>query len=224
MNLSLCVAFALPILLIFPLSGNAQSSVVTSNTNDSFITRPIDHPVIDFGSNVVLDAEGLPTKESIQTIYDEMDYQGGVQAYLWAIPQMAVYGQYKMNKYYGATGNTDVLTLYRDVGINGMLTPNTVVRYVFNMPNLAETGPLVVEYPGGEAVGVIHDSQMTFVSDIGFLKVRHRIGVREMRYLLDIQGPRGDSDTTCFCPPWHFPPGNYGHDTRLEFYCPQQPA
>jgi hypothetical protein len=167
MNLSLCVAFALPVLLTFPLSGNAQSSVITSNSNDSFITRPIDHSVIDFGSNVVLDDEGLPTKESIQTVYDEMDYQGGVQAYLWAIPQMAVYGQYKMNKYYGATGNTDVLTLYRDVGINGMLTPNTVVRYVFNMPNLSETGPLVVEYPGGETAGVIHDSQMTFISDIG---------------------------------------------------------
>jgi hypothetical protein len=47
MKLSLCVAFALPVLLIFPLSGNAQSSVVTSNTDDSFITRPIDHSMLD---------------------------------------------------------------------------------------------------------------------------------------------------------------------------------
>ncbi|WNC74194.1 DUF1214 domain-containing protein [Thalassotalea psychrophila] len=131
--------------------------------NDTTETR------IDFGAEITVDAKGFPTKNSIDTVYDEMDYQRAVQAYLWSVPQMAVYGQLKMNHHFGSVKNTDALTQYKDVGIDGMLTPNTIVRYVFNMPNLAETGPLVIEYPGGKTVGVIHDSQMKYVTDVGLI-------------------------------------------------------
>jgi hypothetical protein len=39
-----------------------------------------------------LDDRGLPEKETISALFNEMDYQGAVQAYLWAMPQMAVDG------------------------------------------------------------------------------------------------------------------------------------
>ncbi len=35
-----------------------------------------------------LDGRGLPGQETILALFDELDYQGAVQAYLWGISQM----------------------------------------------------------------------------------------------------------------------------------------
>ena len=104
---------------------------------------------------------------SFETIYDEMDYQGAVSAYLQAIPQMALFGSAKTNHYYGATGNTDSLVMYKDPSIDGMLTPNRVVTYLMNFANLAESGPMVFEQPAGATAGLIMDMQMRWHADTG---------------------------------------------------------
>ncbi len=119
--------------------------------------------------------------ESLDALYDEMDFQGAVSAYLQTIPQMALYGSVKTNHYYGAVGNTDALLMYRDPSVDGMLTPNRVVQYLFAYPNLAESGPMVFEYPGGETAGIILDIQMRWLADLG---VTSPFGSRPVKYLL----------------------------------------
>jgi len=146
----------------------ALALAIPTNTSANDSTENANQ-VIDFGSEITVNAKGFPNKESIQTVFDEMDYQGAVQAFLWAIPQMAIVGQSKMDDHFGAVKDTDVLVMYKDAAVDGMLTPNTVVRYLSNTPNLAKTGPLVIEYPGGKTAGVIHDSQMQYVADVGLM-------------------------------------------------------
>lgn len=160
---------------------SASHAGVPSNHNDEFITTPKGKTSIDFGQTIEVDAKGLPTKSSFQKIYDEMDYQGAVSAYLQSIPQMALYGSKKTNEYYGATGNTDSLLMYKDPSVDGMLTPNRKVKYLFNYPNLAESGPMVYEYPAGTTAGIILDMQMRWLADLGLTSPYQG---RPMKYLV----------------------------------------
>jgi hypothetical protein len=116
-----------------------------------------------------LTANGLPEQKTIPALFEELDYQGAVQAYLWAMPQMTVAGQHHANQFYGAKESTDFLYLYNDPGVPGMLTPNTIVQYIVNFYNFAENGPMVMETPGGQVVGMIMDYQQRFVADTGLI-------------------------------------------------------
>lgn len=164
-------------------------SVPKSNAKDAFVTKGIN--TIDLGDTITLDAEGYPTKDSIQTIYDEYDYQGAVSAYLQTVSQMTVYGSVKTNRYYGATKGTDVLFMYKDPSIDGMLTPNRKVGYVFSYPNLAETGPLIYEYPAGATAGVVMDVKMRYYIDMGLTS---KYGSKGAKYYIYTEGQNLPTD------------------------------
>ena len=89
-----------------------------------------------YAQEFVYDEKGYPDQKTVENLFDEMDYQRAVQAYLWAIAPMAVAGQHNMNRHFGATENFDFLVNYDDAGVVGMLTPNTIVKYAFNFVNL----------------------------------------------------------------------------------------
>ena len=139
------------LVIAIAMSAHAQQEVVTSK------------------GRFPLDAHGAPEKETIQALFDEMDYQRAVQTYLWAMPQMVVAGQHRLNQFYGAKENLDFLHMYKDPSVPGMLTPNTIVKYVVNLCDLTETGPLVLEMPGGRLVGLMMDYQMRWVTDLGLV-------------------------------------------------------
>lgn len=115
----------------------------------------------------VYDPNGYPDQNTIDNLFEEMDYQRAVQAYLWAVAPMSIAGQHKMNEHFGAAGNFDFITMYQDGGVKGMLTPNTIVKYCLNFINLRETGPAVIDWPGGNMVGVIMDYDHRYLADVG---------------------------------------------------------
>ncbi|WP_295894080.1 DUF1214 domain-containing protein [uncultured Vibrio sp.] len=159
----------------------SQQYPVESNVNDPFVTV-VPSGKLDLGNVVELDDKGYPTLDGINTLYEEMDYQGAVSAYLQTIPQMALYGSRKTNHYYGATGETDVLLMYKDPSVDGMLTPNRVVEYHFSYPNLAETGPLILELPAGEIASIVLDMQMRWHADGGVTSAS--MGKKPTKYLI----------------------------------------
>jgi hypothetical protein len=79
-------------------------------------------------SRYVYDDKGYPNQQTVENLFEEMDYQRAVQTYLWAVAPMALAGQQNMNRHFGAGGNFDFLIMYQDAGVKGMLTPNTLVR------------------------------------------------------------------------------------------------
>jgi len=119
-----------------------------------------------FGS-VTLDANGYPDVKGIDSLYDELDYQRACQAFLWGLPAVGMEGQHLMQKHFGATGPYDSLLLYGADVVGGMLTPNSSVGYVITVPNLLETGPLVLEVPEGKIAGILMDYWQRWIGDVG---------------------------------------------------------
>ena len=97
-----------------------------------------------------------------------------------------MYGSLKTAHYYGATDNTDILIQHKDPSVDGMLTPNRVVAYVWNYANLDETGPLVYEFPAGATAGIIMDIQMRWYADLGTTSPLG--GLQMVKYLLLTEG------------------------------------
>ena len=143
--------FAILAIILASCGAPEKKEMLSSNVDEKF----------------VYDEKGYPDQQTIHNLFDEMDYQRAVQAYLWGIAPMAVAGQHKMNEHFGADGNFDFLTMYQDGGVKGMLTPNTIVKYCMNFVNLKETGPVVLDWPGGKMVGVIMDYDHRYVADVG---------------------------------------------------------
>jgi hypothetical protein len=152
MSLAICTLIA-----FVPQKGYSQEK-----TGDS-------KEVVTSQGSFPLTENGLPEQKTLPALFDELDYQGAVQAYLWAMPSITVAGQHHSNKYYGAKSSTDFLAMYNDPSVPGMLTPNTIVEYIVNFYNFKENGPMVMETPGGQVVGMIMDYQQHWVDDTGLI-------------------------------------------------------
>jgi len=90
---------------------------------------------------------GYPTDAAAKKLYDEIDFQRACQAYLWALPLMAMQEwQREQHETFGA-GNLDYVDYFTFTDKLGLLTANATTPYVMGFPNLKETGPLVIEIP-----------------------------------------------------------------------------
>jgi hypothetical protein len=90
---------------------------------------------------------GYPTEATAEKIYDDIDFQRACQAYLWALPLMAMHQwQSEQRERFGA-GNLDFVDYLTFTDKLGLLTANATTPYVMAFPNMKDTGPLVLENP-----------------------------------------------------------------------------
>ncbi len=86
---------------------------------------------------------GYPEKATVQKLYDELDFQRAVQAYLWALP-MASYGAMAdAHKALGADSHTVVIADKLAQPRNVALTANQDTVYMSGVLDLRE-GPMSV--------------------------------------------------------------------------------
>src|SRR3989338_719068 len=112
---------------------------------------------------------GYPTDSTVKRLYDALDYQRAVQAYLWAMPYVAM-GQWQdeqRNKF--GAGNLDYVDYFDYKDKLGILTANATTPYSIAFPNLEQTGPLVFEFPEGAIAGGILDFWERPLTDTGAL-------------------------------------------------------
>lgn len=110
---------------------------------------------------------GYPTTETVQRLYDELDFQRACQAYIWGIPALGFHQLRKAQRENFATPD-GALCLYLDFADKaGMLTPNITTAYGFAFWNMAEQGPLVIEVPSVPTAGGVGDIWQRPVSDTG---------------------------------------------------------
>ncbi|MGC5166001.1 DUF1254 domain-containing protein [Luteimicrobium sp. DT211] len=122
----------------------------------------------------------LPARESLPLIFDELDHQLAVQAYLWSLPLVS-YAQWKTQHYdvFGATGSDLVRYLtYRDR--LGLITANATTPYILNFFDLAQTGPLVFELPAGPTAGGVSDFWQREIGAMGELGPDRNQGGRHL--------------------------------------------
>jgi len=103
-------------------------------------------------------ADGYPSDATVQKLFDEMDFQRAVQAYIWATPLVSMaQWRFAHEKQLGAkNGQIVFVESYKDK--LGGLTFNATTPYVLPFIDLAD-GPWVVEMPGpaGKVRGAAHD-------------------------------------------------------------------
>jgi hypothetical protein len=84
---------------------------------------------------------GLPTKASVQKLFDALEFQRAVQVYLWALPLVRMAGWQRAHyDMFGAhDGDIVIYNTYRDK--LGILTANATTPYLISFVNLTHTGP-----------------------------------------------------------------------------------
>jgi hypothetical protein len=109
---------------------------------------------------------GVPTKETVTKLYDEMDYQRACQLYLWALPLVEFGNLLAILE--GTTGaKPGDLTIYTGNEQSVFLTPNATTPYIFAYLDLAKTGPVVMDIPVGAIAGSALDAWQRALTDLG---------------------------------------------------------
>jgi hypothetical protein len=110
---------------------------------------------------------GYPTTATVEKVFDDIDYQRACQAYLWALPLMAMeQWQSEQHNKFGA-GNLDYVDYLTFTDKLGLLTANATTPYLMAFPNMKDTGPLVAEVPAGAVAGGILDFWQRPLTDCG---------------------------------------------------------
>ena len=109
--------------------------------------------------------DGVPDKKTAQKVYDNLDFQRGVQAYLNSIQIASMYGMRKGILEFGPANTTALLfeTLMDSKAL--WLTPNTTSVYMTSWLELKDE-PMVIETPPN-VLGIIDNHWFEYVADFG---------------------------------------------------------
>ena len=109
--------------------------------------------------------DGVPDRETTQKIYDNLDFQRAVQAFLFSIPIASMYGLRKGFLNFGPANTTAIL--FEDLMDSKALwlTPNTVSIYMGAWLEMGDE-PYVLETPPS-VLGIIDDYWFRYVADFG---------------------------------------------------------
>jgi hypothetical protein len=136
------IALASALVSVLAISGRTQARA-QENHFDALANLPF--------------AEGRPTKETAQTLHDELLFQRATQTYLWAMPLINTLGmQVGSEKTFGAGYNVLPIWKERLDAKTLVTTPNSDVLYAMSYVDLGKDGPLVMDAPP-ELQGILLD-------------------------------------------------------------------
>lgn len=110
--------------------------------------------------------DGMPDAKTAEAVYDNLDFQRGVSAFVNAIPIASMSGMRKGIREAGVT-NMQVVGVHKDLmdSKSLFLTANSTVNYAWSWLDLKD-GPVVVESPPG-VLGLVNDFTFKYVADLG---------------------------------------------------------
>jgi hypothetical protein len=134
--------------------------------------------------------KGYPTPETSKKLFDEMDFQRAVQAYLWSYPLVSFQSILLANKKDYGLEDTDfgIADKFMDTK-SRWLTANSTTIYAYTNVDLGKSGPMVVEVPPGQILGIINDFFQRSLTDIGLAGPD---GDKGGKYLLLPPGYKGE--------------------------------
>ncbi len=109
--------------------------------------------------------DGVPDAATAQKVYDNLDFQRAVQAYLNSIQIASMHGMREGILKWGPANTTALL--FEDLmdSTTLFLTPNTTSIYMLLWLDLTE-GPMVIETPP-DVIGLVDDAWFHYVADFG---------------------------------------------------------
>jgi hypothetical protein len=109
--------------------------------------------------------DGFPDDATAAKVYDNLDFQRGVQAYLTALPAVSIEAFLKGFTEFGSVNQTVLISEQLLDAKSLFLTANTTTPYTLLYLSTKD-GPLVVEIPP-EVLGPIDDAWFRWVCDVG---------------------------------------------------------
>ena len=111
---------------------------------------------------------GFPTEDTTRKVFDEIDYQRAVQAFLWAYPAVSFQAiQIGLKRDLDVDLN-EMMIADNFADPHGLwLTANDTTIYAMVNVDLGKSGPMVVEIPPGAIVGILEDYWQRSISDVG---------------------------------------------------------
>jgi hypothetical protein len=109
--------------------------------------------------------DGFPDEATVQKVYDNLDFQRGVQAFLTALPAAASYAIHAGFLTFGPDNQTVILAESLLDSHALVLTANTETVYN-NVWLNTKDGPMVIEVPP-HVLGMIDDAWERYVTDVG---------------------------------------------------------
>jgi hypothetical protein len=112
--------------------------------------------------------DGIPTKETAELVYDNLDFLRGVETFMNGIPATSIEGLRHGLASLGAQNSNQVVIFDQLMDSNPLfLTGNTSTVYCTPFLDLKKDGPTVVEIPAGAGPGTVNDAYFRFVIDMG---------------------------------------------------------
>jgi hypothetical protein len=110
---------------------------------------------------------GYPTPQTVDKLYNEIDFQRACQAFIWGLPIVSMKNmEQSFHRDLGADdGNLISLTTFNDLSYG--ITANATTPYLWGFYNLAENGPLVIVEPAGKAAGFVEEMWQQPAVDLG---------------------------------------------------------
>jgi hypothetical protein len=138
--------------------------------------------------------QGFPTEETTRKLFDEMDYQRAVQAFLWAYPAVSFESiRIGAKRDLGTDLNDFVIAdNYADPKAVWLTANDTTIYSLANV-DLGKSGALVVDVPPGAIVGMIDDFWERSLTDVG---LPGPDGPKGGKFLLLPPGYQGDAPKT----------------------------
>jgi hypothetical protein len=109
--------------------------------------------------------DGFPDKATVEKVYDNLDFQRGVQAYLAALPAVSIAAFRKSYADIGPVNQTVLISEQLLDAKSLFLTANTTTPYTVLYLDTTG-GPLVLEIPP-EVLGPMDDAWFRWVTDVG---------------------------------------------------------
>jgi hypothetical protein len=110
-------------------------------------------------------ADGYPDPETVQKVYDNLDFQRAVQSFLNVLPMAQMHGMRSAIRLFGPDNQTVLIAESLLDSRSLVAAPNTETIYNFVWFNLKD-GPLVIEVPP-DILGFINDFFGRYVADVG---------------------------------------------------------
>ena len=109
--------------------------------------------------------DGFPDDATVQKVYDNLDFQRGVQAFLTALPAASLAALRRGIRGFGADNQTVLIFETLADARSLFLTANTESIYVTAWIDL-KSGPVVIESPP-DTLGLVDDFWFGYVTDLG---------------------------------------------------------
>ncbi len=112
--------------------------------------------------------DGMPTSETLDKVYDNLDFMRGVDVFLNFIPATSIEGLRMGMAELGVSNYNEVMVMDNLMDATSLfLTGNASTVYASSFMDLEKDGAMVIEVPAGAGPGTVNDAFFRFVVDMG---------------------------------------------------------